>query len=49
MKEKSKYSDEDIDKACREANAFDFISDLPQKFETECGKKVFIASNSNIY
>ena len=40
VKEKSKYSHEDVEEACREANAFDFISELPQTFATECGKKV---------
>ena len=40
VKEKSKYSHEEVEEACREANAFDFISELPQNFATECGKKV---------
>ena len=40
VKEKSKYSHEEVEEACREANAYDFISELPQTFATECGKKV---------
>ena len=40
VKEKSKYTHEEVEEACREANAFDFISELPQNFATECGKKV---------
>jgi len=46
VKEKSKYSHEEVEEACREANAFDFISELPKTFATECGKKVAIR---NIY
>ena len=42
VKEKSKYSHEEVEDACREANAFDFISELPKTFATECGKKVAI-------
>ena len=40
VKEKSKYTHEEVEEACREANAYDFISELPQNFATECGKKV---------
>ena len=32
-------SDADIREACLEANALDFIEQLPAKFETGCGKK----------
>merc|ERR1719192_472478 len=35
----SPYSQTDIDSACVEANAKDFIDSLPSKFETGCGKK----------
>ena len=28
-----------IEKAAKEANAFNFISDLPSGFQTNCGKK----------
>ena len=28
-----------VERACKEANAFNFISELPSKYETNCGKK----------
>ena len=31
--------DELVERACKEANAFNFISELPSKYETNCGKK----------
>ena len=34
-----KYSQHEIEAALREANAFDFVMDLPEKLETRCGKK----------
>lgn len=34
-----KYTDEDIEKALKEANAYDFVMDLPERLETRCGKK----------
>lgn len=33
------YSKEDIKAALKEANAYDFVMDLPQGLETRCGKK----------
>merc|ERR1719436_503742 len=30
---------EDVENAAKEANAFDFIQELPSKFDTRCGKK----------
>ena len=43
IKENIKYAkqdatDEEITKACQEANAFDFIQRLPEKFETMVGE-----------
>ena len=43
IKENIKYAkqdatDEEISKACQEANAFDFIQRLPEKFETMVGE-----------
>jgi len=35
----SPYTQNDIDSACIEANAKDFIDSLPSRFETGCGKK----------
>ena len=34
-----RYSKEDIEAALKEANAYDFVMDLPQGLETRCGKK----------
>ena len=31
--------DDAIDKAAKEANAFNFVQDLPEGFNTGCGKK----------
>ena len=33
------YSKEDIEAALKEANAYDFVMDLPHGLETRCGKK----------
>lgn len=33
------YSREDIEAALKEANAYDFVMELPQGLETRCGKK----------
>ena len=43
IKENIKYAkpdatDEEISQACQEANAFDFIQKLPQKFDTMVGE-----------
>ena len=43
IKENIKYAkpdatDEEISKACQEANAFDFIQKLPQKLDTMVGE-----------
>ncbi|CAG5103938.1 Oidioi.mRNA.OKI2018_I69.chr1.g1009.t1.cds [Oikopleura dioica] len=35
----SSISDADIETALREANAYNFVMDLPQRLETRCGKK----------
>ncbi|CBY32035.1 unnamed protein product [Oikopleura dioica] len=34
-----KYSQNEIEAALREANAYDFVMDLPERLETRCGKK----------
>jgi len=34
-----KYSQNEIEAALREANAYDFVMDLPEGLETRCGKK----------
>jgi len=34
-----RYSQEDIEAALKEANAYDFVMDLPQGLDTRCGKK----------
>ena len=30
-------SQEEIEKVCKDANIYDFITTLPQAFETDCG------------